>query len=177
MDAAQGWDVSGGGVGTRDRERAARSGFATRIGSGFARSWGRRTNCGSARAAISSLSNLVFRNAASVSFRGEMNTNQAKEPGDRIAGFPVSDSAGAPMWAGIRVPCQIRDVFLVLSAISILGLVTLSVPASGRAEQDLDGGAAGVHVRIVHGIADAGPLDVYVDGSLALIGVLFPPAA
>ncbi|MBW3633838.1 MAG: DUF4397 domain-containing protein, partial [Chloroflexi bacterium] len=28
-------------------------------------------------------------------------------------------------------------------------------------------------IRIVHGIADAGPLDVYVDGSLALIGISF----
>jgi hypothetical protein len=28
-------------------------------------------------------------------------------------------------------------------------------------------------IRIVHGIADAGPLDVYIDGSLALIGIDF----
>jgi hypothetical protein len=28
-------------------------------------------------------------------------------------------------------------------------------------------------VRVVHGIADAGPLDVYIDGGLALIGIVF----
>ncbi|HEX5993152.1 MAG TPA: DUF4397 domain-containing protein [Thermomicrobiales bacterium] len=31
----------------------------------------------------------------------------------------------------------------------------------------------GARVRIVHGIGDAGPLDIYVDGSLALIGIRF----
>jgi hypothetical protein len=29
-------------------------------------------------------------------------------------------------------------------------------------------------LRVIHGIANAGPLDVYVDGSLALIGLVFP---
>ena len=70
--AARGWDAIGGGVGTRDRERAARSGFATRIGSGSARGWSRRTDRGSARAAIGSVPNLVAINAASRVFRGEM---------------------------------------------------------------------------------------------------------
>ena len=37
--------------------------------------------------------------------------------------------------------------------------------------QESEGGAA--EIRIVHGIADAGPLDVYMDGSLALIGIGF----
>src|SRR5829696_7059840 len=83
-----------GGVGSRDRERAARSGFATRIGSGSARSWGRRTDRGSARAAIGSLPNVVAKSAAGPLLRGEMKTIQVKEPGDRIAGFPLSDSAG-----------------------------------------------------------------------------------
>jgi hypothetical protein len=61
----------------------------------------------------------------------------------------------------------------MLSAISILVFVTLAIPTSSRAAQDLDAGPAGARVRIVHGIAGAGPLDIYVDGSLALIGILF----
>jgi hypothetical protein len=34
--------------------------------------------------------------------------------------------------------------------------------------------ADAARVRVVHGVADAGPLDVYVDGSIALIGMEFP---
>jgi hypothetical protein len=77
------------------------------------------------------------------------------------------------MPAGIRVASQIRDRLLTLSAISIWVLVTLATPASGRALQDLEDGRSGARVRIVQGIADAGPLDIYIDGSLALIGILF----
>lgn len=77
------------------------------------------------------------------------------------------------MPAGIRVANHIRDRLLVLSAISILVFVTLAIPATGLAVQAPEGGAAGARVRIVHGIADAGPLDIYIDGSLALIGILF----
>jgi hypothetical protein len=51
--------------------------------------------------------------------------------------------------------------------------VILAIPIDGRAIQDLDSGSERARVRVVHGIADAGPLDVYVDGSLALIGILF----
>ena len=72
--ATRGWDAIGGGVGTRDRERAARRGFAARIGFGSARGWGRRTDCGSARAAIGSVPSVVRGNAADRLFRGEMNT-------------------------------------------------------------------------------------------------------
>src|SRR5215212_4034571 len=71
--AARGWDAIGGGVGTRDRERAARRGFAARIGFGSAGGWGRRTDRGSARAAISSLPSVVRGNAGERRFRGEMN--------------------------------------------------------------------------------------------------------
>jgi hypothetical protein len=77
------------------------------------------------------------------------------------------------MPAGIRVASHIRGRLLTLSAISICVLVTLAIPVSGRAVQDLEDGPSGAHVRIVHGIADAGALDIYVDGSLALIGILF----
>jgi Domain of unknown function (DUF4397) len=55
----------------------------------------------------------------------------------------------------------------------LLGTVggSLLMPNSGRAMQEPEGGAA--ELRILHGIADAGPLDVYMDGSLALIGIVF----
>ena len=72
--ATRGWDSIGGGVNTRDRERAARRGFAARIGFGSARGWGRRTDCGSARAALGSVPNVVNGDAAGLLFRGEMKT-------------------------------------------------------------------------------------------------------
>src|SRR5215203_4471534 len=72
IGAARGWDAIGGGVGTRDRERAARRGFTARIGFGSAGSWGRRTDRGSARAAISSLPSIVRGIVAERWFRGEM---------------------------------------------------------------------------------------------------------
>ena len=77
------------------------------------------------------------------------------------------------MPAGIRGVSQARDRLLALGAISILVLVMLAIPASGRAVQDSEAGPPGARVRIVHGIAGAGPLDIYVDGSLALIGIRF----
>jgi hypothetical protein len=76
-----------------------------------------------------------------------------------------------PAW--IRVRGQTRNRFPILAAISVLLVVTLAIPVNGRAIQDPDVGSQGARVRIVHGIADAGPLDIYVDGSLALIGILF----
>ena len=77
------------------------------------------------------------------------------------------------MPAVMRVAGHIRDRLLVLSAVLLLVVVTLALPIDGRAIQDLDSGPERARVRVVHGIADAGPLDVYVDGSLALIGILF----
>jgi hypothetical protein len=73
----------------------------------------------------------------------------------------------------IRVAGQIRDRLLVLSAVSLLVVVTFAIPIDGRAIQEPDTQPERARVRVVHGIADAGPLDVYVDGSLALIGILF----
>jgi hypothetical protein len=81
------------------------------------------------------------------------------------------------MPAGIRVAGHIRDRVLVLSVISLLVVATLATPVDGRAIQDVDGVPEGARVRIVHGVADAGPLDIYVDGSLALIGILFGNAS
>jgi hypothetical protein len=81
------------------------------------------------------------------------------------------------MPAGKRVASHIRGRLLALGAISILVFATLAIPASGRAVQDPEGGSEGARVRIVHGIADAGPLDIYIDGSLALIGIRFADAS
>ena len=77
------------------------------------------------------------------------------------------------MPAVIRVASHIRYCLLARGTISILVLVMLAIPASSRAVQDPEAGSIRSRVRIVHGIADAGPLDIYVDGSLALIGILF----
>ena len=77
------------------------------------------------------------------------------------------------MPAGIRVASRVRDSILLLSAIAIMIFATIAIPASGRAVQDSEVGSVGARVRIVHGIVDAGPLDIYVDGSLALIGIRF----
>jgi hypothetical protein len=77
------------------------------------------------------------------------------------------------MPAGKRFASHIRDRLLELCAISILVFATLAIPAGGRAVQAPEGGSEGARVRIVHGVSDAGPLDIYIDGSLALIGILF----
>jgi hypothetical protein len=92
--ATRGWDPIGGGVNTRDRERAARRGFAARIGSGSARSWGRRTDRGSARAAFGSVPGIALGKAADSWFGGEMITKEVRKPGGRTAGFLLSGSAG-----------------------------------------------------------------------------------
>jgi Domain of unknown function (DUF4397) len=61
----------------------------------------------------------------------------------------------------------------VLTLVSAMVVGALTFPSGGRAIQDTASAADGARVRIVHGVVDAGPLDVYVDGSLALIGILF----
>ena len=62
---------------------------------------------------------------------------------------------------------------MVLTVISVLVVVRASDSSRWPGDTGPEGEAAGARVRIVHGIADAGPLDIYVDGSLALIGILF----
>jgi len=79
----------------------------------------------------------------------------------------------AAMPTGMRFVAHIRDRLLALTAIAVLVSATFALPRDSRAIQDVESGPAGARVRIVHGIADAGPLDVYVDGSLALIGIVF----
>lgn len=77
------------------------------------------------------------------------------------------------MRARIHFAHDMRNRPFVLTVMLILVVAALGIPGDGRARQDTDGESAGARVRIVHGIADAGPLDVYVDGSLALIGISF----
>ena len=62
-----------------------------------------------------------------------------------------------------------------LIAILMLAAVTAALLLTTRITRAVQDGAdaAEASVRIVHGIADAGPLDVYIDGSLALIGIIF----
>lgn len=77
------------------------------------------------------------------------------------------------MPARIHVARDVRNRFLVLTVISLMIVVAIGIPGDGRAMQDTDDEASGARVRIVHGIANAGPLDIYVDGSIALIGIDF----
>ena len=77
------------------------------------------------------------------------------------------------MGARSHVARDVRNRLFVLTMVSVLVVAALGIPGDGRAMQDTDGEAEGARIRIVHGVADAGPLDIYVDGSLALIGILF----
>lgn len=52
-------------------------------------------------------------------------------------------------------------------------LVAVVVAALPVAAQDDD--ATGT-IRIVHGVSDLGPIDVYIDGRLAVVGAMFPSA-
>ncbi|MDF3015853.1 MAG: hypothetical protein K0R44_1078 [Thermomicrobiales bacterium] len=81
------------------------------------------------------------------------------------------------MRARIHVGCDVRNRFVVLTVVSLMAVAAIGIPADGRAIQDTDGEPSGARVRIVHGIANAGPLDIYVDGSIALIGLVFGNAS
>lgn len=76
------------------------------------------------------------------------------------------------------MPAKSRVVSHVRAALTIAVAIVLAVAAGpesserGRAMQE-SGDDGGSGIRIVHGIADAGPLDVYIDGSIALIGIVF----
>lgn len=58
--------------------------------------------------------------------------------------------------------------FFGLAVVATL-LVTGLSPAAARQATGND-----ASVRLIHGIADSGPLDVYIDGALALFGIVFP---
>jgi hypothetical protein len=77
------------------------------------------------------------------------------------------------MRARVHVARDVRNRLFVLTVVSVLIVAAVGIPGAGRAMQDTDGEARGARVRIVHGVAGAGPLDIYVDGSLALIGIVF----
>ncbi|MCC2629293.1 MAG: hypothetical protein K0S14_2943 [Thermomicrobiales bacterium] len=81
------------------------------------------------------------------------------------------------MRARIHVGCDVRNRLVVLTVVSLMAVAAIGIPADGRAIQDTDGEPSGARVRIVHGIANAGPLDIYVDGSIALIGLVFGNAS
>jgi hypothetical protein len=77
------------------------------------------------------------------------------------------------MRARIHVARDIRNRLFSLTVVFLMVVAGLGIPGDGRAIQETEGEASGARVRIVHGIADAGPLDIYVDGSIALIGIVF----
>lgn len=60
---------------------------------------------------------------------------------------------------------------LVLATCTAL-IFSIATPALGLAMQP-EADASTARVRLVHGLPGAGPLDVYVDGSVALIGIVF----
>ena len=77
------------------------------------------------------------------------------------------------MRARIHVARDVRNRLFVLTVVSLMVVAAIGIPGDGRAIQDTDREPSGARVRIVHGIANAGPLDIYVDGSIALIGIDF----
>lgn len=60
---------------------------------------------------------------------------------------------------------QVRSIFPFLL---IILMIALSQPVPSFAQSDAD-----VTVRLVHGVSDLGPLDIYVDNRLAMIGIVF----
>jgi len=77
------------------------------------------------------------------------------------------------MRARIHVARDVQNRLFVLTVVSVMVVAALGIPRDGRAIQDAVGDAGGARVRIVHGVANSGPLDIYVDGSIALIGIDF----
>jgi hypothetical protein len=74
------------------------------------------------------------------------------------------------MRARIHATRHVQNRLFVLTVVSVMVVAALGIPGAGRAIQTTESGA---RVRIAHGVANAGPLDIYVDGSLALIGIVF----
>lgn len=70
---------------------------------------------------------------------------------------------------------RIGRAFPVVLAVLAASAAILWHAPNGAARQTGDDAPA--RVRVVHGISAAGPLDVYVDGSLALFGIVFPEAS
>ncbi|MFN8591584.1 MAG: DUF4397 domain-containing protein [Thermomicrobiales bacterium] len=98
-----------------------------------------------------------------------------EKPGAAVAGFRFSEvltDRSAADRAGTG-----SEVVRLLRARSVLGpLIIVTILAFGmspalaqQADTERD-----ARVRIIHGISDAGPLDVYIDNRLALFGMAFP---
>jgi hypothetical protein len=68
-------------------------------------------------------------------------------------------------------PFSARGIALSLALMTMLVLGLLPVADSRALQTPAADNVA--RMRIVHGIADAGPLDVYLDGGLALIGIVY----
>lgn len=71
-----------------------------------------------------------------------------------------------------RFPGAIRCGFAVMLALWLGLAVPILTPGTGHGARVAAQGAD-ASVRLVHGLAAGGPLDVYIDGSLALIGIVF----
>ena len=50
----------------------------------------------------------------------------------------------------------------------LLAMLIAVLPATALGQED------GASVRVVHGVSDAGPLDLYIDGAIAVVGATFP---
>lgn len=75
------------------------------------------------------------------------------------------------MERNIRTSGFVRAVASHLLAAALLVAAAGGGGEAGLARQDTAG--AGAAVRVVHGAANAGPLDIYIDGAIALIGIAF----
>ena len=62
---------------------------------------------------------------------------------------------------------------LLVPTVLMASLPTLGGPGTVRAQGQDNEPAAEATVRVVHGASDAGPIDVYVDGAIAIVGVTF----
>lgn len=78
--------------------------------------------------------------------------------------------------AGSNVVGHVRFALSIAIAVVMAIAGSLGSLGSTRAMQETDADTS-AGVRIVHGIANAGPLDVYIDGAIALIGIVFADAS
>src|SRR3954463_13636103 len=56
---------------------------------------------------------------------------------------------------------------LIVAVLSVLTTLEIGVARQNSPSEDV------ARVRVMHGIADAGALDIYIDGGIALIGIQF----
>jgi hypothetical protein len=93
------------------------------------------------------------------------------KPGDPFAGFVCLRRWRAPM----PTPSTVRHSGVQLTSLCLAIVFALAGMAErGLARQTASEATGPARVSIVQGIAGARPLDIYIDGTLALIGVLCP---